>query len=274
MVISGAGTSIGRVVLFTNITHTYASDLDITLTSPAGTVVTVTTDNGAGNDNTFAGTSWDPSSTNAPSDYVFANLVVAPLLATEGSFDNFLGQDPNGTWTLTIADDAGGDHGLLNQWDLTISTCGCSSAVANYCTSSTTTNLCNPVMSASNTTASIAAGPGSFVLTCNQVEGAKFGLVFYGIAGQNGASWGVGGTSFLCVKSPTQRTPSVNSGGTGGLCDGVLSVDFFAYMAGNPTALGQPIAAGQVYDAQTWFRDPPAVKTTNLSDGIEFTLCP
>ena len=42
----------------TNITHTFAADLDITLTSPAGTVVTLTTDNGAGNDNVFNGTMW------------------------------------------------------------------------------------------------------------------------------------------------------------------------------------------------------------------------
>jgi hypothetical protein len=29
-----------------------------------------------------------------------------------------------------------------------------------------------------------------------------------------------------------------------------------------------------VIDAQAWFRDPPAPKTTNLSDGREFTVVP
>ena len=41
-----------------NITHLNNPDLDITLMSPAGTIVTLSTDNGTG-DNNFAGTTWD-----------------------------------------------------------------------------------------------------------------------------------------------------------------------------------------------------------------------
>ena len=50
LVVSGAGTSLLDVDLTTFIPHTFAADLDITITSPAGTVVTLTTDNGAGNE--------------------------------------------------------------------------------------------------------------------------------------------------------------------------------------------------------------------------------
>ncbi|MGH9803333.1 MAG: proprotein convertase P-domain-containing protein, partial [Blastocatellia bacterium] len=57
--IAGAGPYLWDLDMVTNITHTFAADLDITLTSPAGTVVTITTDNGGGNDNVFAGTLWD-----------------------------------------------------------------------------------------------------------------------------------------------------------------------------------------------------------------------
>ena len=84
----------------------------------------------------------------------------------------------------------------------------------------------------------------------------------------------VGSTSFLCLKAPVQRMNGQNSGGTVNGCDGMLSTDFLAFMAANPTALGQPITAGQQYDAQAWFRDPPAPKTTNLSDGVHWTMCP
>lgn len=49
--VSGAGTYLWDVNLSTFITHTASNDLDITLTSPAGTVVTITTDNGGTNDN-------------------------------------------------------------------------------------------------------------------------------------------------------------------------------------------------------------------------------
>lgn len=38
-----------------------------------------------------------------------------PLAALEG-------EDPNGTWTLDVVDDAGGDSGTVNSWSLTIAT--------------------------------------------------------------------------------------------------------------------------------------------------------
>jgi hypothetical protein len=31
--------------------------------------------------------------------------------------------------------------------------------------------------------------------------------------------------------------------------------------------------AGLVVDAQAWYRDPPAPKSTNLSGGLEFIVC-
>jgi hypothetical protein len=97
-------------------------------------------------------------------------------------------------------------------------------------------------------------------------------MFFYGISGRLAAPWGGGSPSFLCVKPPTQRTGTQNSGGTDGACDGVMTLDFLAYMASHPGSLGQPIASGQRY--QTQLCDPPAPKTTNLSNGLEFDLVP
>ena len=57
--VAGAGAYLTDLDLITNITHTFAADLDITLQSPAGTVATITTDNGAGNNDVFAGTTFD-----------------------------------------------------------------------------------------------------------------------------------------------------------------------------------------------------------------------
>jgi hypothetical protein len=149
---------------------------------------------------------------------------------------------------------------------------GCTGGAANYCTPSTTTNGCTPVMSASGTPS--ASAPSGFTLSCASVEGQKSGLIFYGISGPNNSPWGLGGTSTLCVKPPTQRMTTQNTGGTLGACDGSLSIDFLAFLAANPSALGAPPTAGQPFNAQAWFRDPPAVKTTNLSDGLSFVLCP
>ena len=41
--------------------------------------------------------------------------------------------------------------------------------------------------------------------TAQGVEGQKQGLLFYGLQGGQAQPWG-SGTSFLCVKSPTQRS--------------------------------------------------------------------
>jgi subtilisin-like proprotein convertase family protein len=131
--VSGAGAHLTDVNLFTNITHTFSADLDITLQSPAGTVVTITTDNGGGNDNTFAGTTFDdqanpggqvPYVTNPglTTDNPYANNVVATPLAPEEALAAFAGEDPNGTWTLTISDDLAGDGGALNNWRLDVTT--------------------------------------------------------------------------------------------------------------------------------------------------------
>jgi hypothetical protein len=78
----------------------------------------------------------------------------------------------------------------------------------------------------------------------------------------------------LCVKSPTQRTVVQSSGGTAGACDGQLVLDWNAFQTANPASLGNPWMAGDKVFVQGWYRDPPAVKTTNLTDAVELTYVP
>lgn len=129
-----AGQVICDLNVVTFITHTFAADLDITLMSPSGTIVTLTTDNGAGNDNTFNGTVWDddansggalPYVTNSgvASDHAYVNLTLATPLVPEEALAAFMGEDPAGTWTITISDDLGGDSGSLDSWDLQFTLC-------------------------------------------------------------------------------------------------------------------------------------------------------
>jgi hypothetical protein len=140
-----------------------------------------------------------------------------------------------------------------------------------YCTAGTTTHNCNASMSAVGVPSASASS--GFVITCSNIEGQKFGLMFYGVSGPTALPWG-NGTSFLCVKPPTQRLLQQSSGGTANACNGSMSNDFNAYAAANPTSVGMPRFAGEVVDIQTWFRDPPAPKTTNLSNGLQFTFAP
>jgi subtilisin-like proprotein convertase family protein len=134
--VAGLANRTSKVTLQTTITHTFAADLDITLQSPAGTVVTLSTDNGAGNDNVFNGTVWDdnanpggqvPYTTNSgvTTDHVYVNLTLASPLAPEESLGAFVGENANGTWTLTVSDDLPGDTGTIASWSLFITTATC-----------------------------------------------------------------------------------------------------------------------------------------------------
>jgi len=166
----------------------------------------------------------------------------------------------------------GTSHGN-SEWSLrSIILSGACPPPQAYCTAGTTSSGCNASMSSSGTP-SVAATSG-FTLTCSNVEGQKFGLIFYGVNGPVASVWAPGNTSFLCVKSPVQRTGSANSGGTAGACNGAYSLDFLTYLSTHPGALGQPFAAGDCVNTQTWFRDPAAPGTTNLSNGLQFVTTP
>ena len=134
--VSGQSGTLIDVDLITFITHTANSDLDITLTSPAGTTVTITTDNGSTLNNIFNGTYWDdhsfpynpiPLNLNPSIGSVarrtFTDSVVASTVLPEENLDAFSGEDPNGTWTLKIIDDIATETGNLVRWKLRISTC-------------------------------------------------------------------------------------------------------------------------------------------------------
>jgi hypothetical protein len=174
--------------------------------------------------------------------------------------------DPLSGASTLVASTALG-NGLLGIVE--VGTCGAATA---YCTPGTTTNGCTPTLSGSGTPSASASS--GFTVTASGVEGQKQGIVFYGVGGQLAQPWALGSTSFLCVKSPVQRTFVQSSGGTFGACDGMLTMDWNAYVATHPGALGTPFSAGDAVDAQAWFRDPPAPNTTNLSNAIQWTTCP
>ena len=108
------GTYLYHVDLQTFITHTFPADLDITI-SHGGTTVTLTTDNGGGNDNVFNGTVWDDAAdpdgipTSLPGPQRFRDECQPgtapsvrkqrrgdPSLAREEGLAGFIGDDPSG----------------------------------------------------------------------------------------------------------------------------------------------------------------------------------
>jgi hypothetical protein len=68
--------------------------------------------------------------------------------------------------------------------------------------------------------------------------------------------------------------PVQSSGGAAGACNGQLTVDWNAFIASTPTALGAPFSHGDAINVQAWFRDPPSSKTTALSNALSVSVCP
>jgi subtilisin-like proprotein convertase family protein len=107
---------VAKMTVTVNISHTYDSDLTLSLISPTGTIVTLSEQNGSSN-NDYTNTVFDDDA---------ATLIDAGTPPFTGTFkpDTPLsalnGQDVNGTWQLRVADGFDLDGGALNSWSMTI----------------------------------------------------------------------------------------------------------------------------------------------------------
>ncbi len=156
--VSGAGTVLGRLRLTTNLAHPSPGQIEMTLSSPAGRVVTIAKQRGGANADVFASTTWDdkadPGSPipytdnpNLVTDHTYeANTLASPLVVEE-ALSAFNGEDPNGVWTLTLRDVATPAEGTLYGWTIEVGTIRCRPAScpvscddANVCTIDT----CDP----------------------------------------------------------------------------------------------------------------------------------
>ena len=116
--VTGMTSVVADVNVRLNLTHTWMSDLRISLISPSGTTIILANRIGGSTDNL----------TNTILDDEATTTIAAAVAPRTGSFrpseplsafDNALG---NGTWTLQIEDLAADDTGSLLDWDLVLST--------------------------------------------------------------------------------------------------------------------------------------------------------
>ncbi len=130
--VSGLGWRLQDVDVTVDITHPNAADIDLFLTSPSGRRIDLVTDVGGGNDDLFHGTTFDDQAGTPVADLPLpANGVAFTTVVPEGALSAFLGEDPNGTWTLTAVDDSSGNIGRLNGWTLTLRASSCGDGVVD-----------------------------------------------------------------------------------------------------------------------------------------------
>ncbi|THB78310.1 MAG: hypothetical protein D3926_13375 [Desulfobacteraceae bacterium] len=114
--ISGVSGQVKRVSVTINISHSFTSDLRVSLIGPGNQKVLLVGGEGGSGDH-FIDTEFDDGSTSSITD------AAPPFEGTfrpEESLKAFEDTDPNGVWTLHVKDTAYMDGGSLNAWGLSL----------------------------------------------------------------------------------------------------------------------------------------------------------
>lgn len=115
--VSGAETSISKVTITLDITHTWISDLTIRLISPLGTSI-VLSDVNIENARNYTNTTFDDDATMSITE-AEAGIITGTYQPIE-PLASFTEEGSEGTWTLQVEDAVWVDEGTLNSWSITI----------------------------------------------------------------------------------------------------------------------------------------------------------
>lgn len=140
-----------------------------------------------------------------------------------------------------------------------------------YCTAGTSTHGCTATLLGIGTPS--ASDDEGFDLVAVGLDGHRQAAIFYGISGPMAAPI-FNSSTWRCVAPPRQRMGVLDTGGTPGVCDGRVSVDWNEFVHVHAGALGAPFTAGTSVWAQGWWRDPQAPLGGAATHGLSFTLCP
>jgi hypothetical protein len=149
---------------------------------------------------------------------------------------------------------------------------GCRSGTT-YCTAQTP-SLPNCFPDFSTIGLPSASAPSGFQIDFGPVPGQEVGIFIYTTLGPAATPLATS-FGFLCIQTGAgfyRIQPAVNSGGTFGVCDGTLGMDFNTFFATQTT--NPQLVAGAQVDLQAWYRDPPNPGGANLSNALQFVMCP
>ncbi len=116
---TGGSTTVG-------LSHTYVSDLDVTLTNPAGTSVVLMDNPGGGTNsgNNFCNTILDDAGATSIQTIATAGNPWSGTFTPANPLSAFNGQTANGTWALNVTDTVGQDIGTVRNFSVVITSQG------------------------------------------------------------------------------------------------------------------------------------------------------
>ena len=112
---NGQNIIIDKATVTLNISHSYLSDITVTLISPNNTSILLFSNECGSSDNAIA-TFDDDGITLTCS----GNPSISGTLLPENSLSNLIGENSQGTWTLGVTDAFNQDGGTINSWSLKI----------------------------------------------------------------------------------------------------------------------------------------------------------
>jgi subtilisin-like proprotein convertase family protein len=145
--VSGLSGDINSLkVTLTNLSHTWPDDIDVLLVGPTGTKALLMSDVGGFNSLSNVTLTFDPTATSSlPDEGLITSGSYKATDFETGDFFNspapggpygtdfsvFNSTNPNGTWSLYVMDDVGGDAGTIaGGWSLLIGTAGATKSIS------------------------------------------------------------------------------------------------------------------------------------------------
>ncbi len=128
--VTGVTGVVNTATVSLHLTHTFDADINISLVAPDGTTIIPLASGRGGSGDNF-GSACTSNSTQTTFDDAAANSIsqgAAPFIGSfrpESPLSALRGQNPNGIWTLRIADGFGVDEGELLCWTLNVQNLVC-----------------------------------------------------------------------------------------------------------------------------------------------------
>jgi subtilisin-like proprotein convertase family protein len=119
---SSCSTTVGSTTV--GLDHSYVGDLTLSLTSPAGTTVTLLRERG-GSANNLCQTTFADDGLRAAASLGDTDAPFTGRYRPEDPLAAFLGEDPTGTWTLRAVDATSSDTGRIRAFSLRVETVRC-----------------------------------------------------------------------------------------------------------------------------------------------------
>lgn len=124
LAVTGADRYLTDVDLTTAISHTFPGDVQVSLKAPSGKTTWISKNRAGASGGALVGAKFDDAATQQIANVPDAGVAAGATWSPDGAMSHFIGDNPNGEWTLTVKDTVPGGGGNLLNWKLDLKSTG------------------------------------------------------------------------------------------------------------------------------------------------------